>query len=639
MRALTYFAVGIALLAALLSGAPIQAGVFPSFMFHSTAGGAAPTNTVAPTACASPQVGSSCAGGNGTWTGSPTFTYQWKSPGCTTNISGATSINYTPVSGDIGNTLCLAVTGTNGFGSATTNSNVTSAVIAATGSVAFTALHTYFMSPTGSGTTCSSGSPCASPNAHASVCGDVWIAATGTYSNQINITTQPTNCPSTTGGIDGTGGVYFTTVVCATSFACNLTTTISGTGGEAQFQIDQVNNWAVEGFVGSTGNGAGLNNGCFGSQVDASSTIIHHIAFINNQCNNSGLGFFTGGSSSVGGTDYFALIGNLTWNSNQRSDFPSASMVDVGPANSDTNAGTHVAFYGNFGVNNAVAVTSSAYSDLECIMFDTFDAKQYVGTGVIKNNVCYNSSWVAIQIFMQTEGSSNPDIEIAQNSTYGDLACVPTAMTTAGGGELNLQLNGGYPWTINTYNNIFMATRQQVGCSPVSGGFTTVVYGMLTGGGSASPGSTVVNTGGSGKQNFIFNTNPQTSCAGSSCDAGFNTVAFNSFPIGTNTYSNPNYKNTTDLLSNHLTQPNCSGFTNIAACMGWNYGSQTATSLSIIDDLTPTASGTSGKGAQQAGACAADTFWPVWLKGVVYLQWDGTNLTENAGLVQKPCSV
>jgi hypothetical protein len=75
--------------------------------------------------------------------------------------------------------------------------------------------------------------------------------------------------------------------------------------------------------------------------------------------------------------------------------------------------------------------------------------------------------------------------------------------------------------------------------------------------------------------------------------------------------------------------------------MGWNNGSQTATNPSFIYDLTPTAGGTAGKGYQPPGACAADPDYPTWLKGVVYLQWNsGTGaITENAGLINKPCGL
>lgn len=96
--------------------------------------GAVPVNTVAPVISPTTgAVGTLITSTNGTWTGSPTFTYQWEYFDTTTNISGATSSSYTPVSGDIGHTIALLVTGTNAFGNATATSNVTSTVAAPSG--------------------------------------------------------------------------------------------------------------------------------------------------------------------------------------------------------------------------------------------------------------------------------------------------------------------------------------------------------------------------------------------------------------------------------------------------------------------------------------------------------------------------
>jgi hypothetical protein len=58
-----------------------------------------------------------------------------------------------------------------------------------------------------------------------------------------------------------------------------------------------------------------------------------------------------------------------------------------------------------------------------------------------------------------------------------------------------------------------------------------------------------------------------------------------------------------------------------------------------IADLKPTASGMTGKGYQPPGACAADPYFPTWLKGVVYLSWNGSTLSENSGLITKPCNM
>src|SRR5277367_777400 len=83
------------------------------------------------------------------------------------------------------------------------------------GDAPFTALHTYYISPTGSdgsnGT--SVATAWATPN-HKVVCGDVIIAAPGAYnSNSFDSLSHGSslygtvaNCPSKSGGIDGTGG-------------------------------------------------------------------------------------------------------------------------------------------------------------------------------------------------------------------------------------------------------------------------------------------------------------------------------------------------------------------------------------------------------------------------------------------------
>jgi type II secretory pathway pseudopilin PulG len=89
---------------------------------------AAPANTVLPTISSANGV---MTGTNGTWTGepAPTYTYQWQVASAATGAtwtsatgSGATSLNYTPASADIGQYLRLTVTGTSTSGVATASS-------------------------------------------------------------------------------------------------------------------------------------------------------------------------------------------------------------------------------------------------------------------------------------------------------------------------------------------------------------------------------------------------------------------------------------------------------------------------------------------------------------------------------------
>jgi hypothetical protein len=82
-----------------------------------------PTNTVAPvvTPVAGLTVGDTAAVSTGTWTGSPTFTRQWRRGAA--DIPGATATSYAFVAADIGAMISCNVTGTNAGGSSTAGSN------------------------------------------------------------------------------------------------------------------------------------------------------------------------------------------------------------------------------------------------------------------------------------------------------------------------------------------------------------------------------------------------------------------------------------------------------------------------------------------------------------------------------------
>jgi len=502
--------------------------------------------------------------------------------------------------------------------------------------------HVRYMSPTGRDTNngTSPATAWATPN-HALRCGDVIIAEPGTYSEGgIDVTRSPSSCPSTSGGIDGAGGVYFVTVLCAKAFACMIKSDDRVGSGHGAIQVE-ANNWAFEGWQVTTHD---KNAYCFEPFFGGGDTIFHHVAAINNICSDAGEAFSTGGYGT-GGIDYFAVVGNIAYRANQRSDYPSAAITSVAPKNIDDNAGTHILFDGNFGINNTVA--NSAVSDLECMMFDSWDVHKYTGRGVIKNNICYYTSAITLNIFQQTYGDSALDMDILQNTFYAGFQCAQNF--NEGLGEINLQLNGGYPWTINVLNNIAVAARSGVGCQPRE---PKRPWALLIGG-VGGVGRLKVEVGGIGKENvlhdnslvpseqqkFWFWHRIHSSCLGTSCDSGLNAVAFNGFSLGNNLYVDPVFRDANDLLSSHLGPTDCSTFANAAACMGWDYQLQKPAKNSVIDDLTPTAAGTSDKGYKPPGPCAPDPLYPAWLKGIVYLQWNGASITEDAGLINKPCGM
>jgi tripartite motif-containing protein 71 len=99
-----------------------------------------PKNTEgqAPKITGTPAVGVRLAASNGEWSGSPVaYTYQWQD--CNTKgeecapILGATNENYTPVSSDVGHTLVVKITATNGAGSAVASSAASTPVLAKAG--------------------------------------------------------------------------------------------------------------------------------------------------------------------------------------------------------------------------------------------------------------------------------------------------------------------------------------------------------------------------------------------------------------------------------------------------------------------------------------------------------------------------
>ena len=80
----------------------------------------APANLTLPAISGLATVGTLMTAFEGTWTQGATYTYQWRKAG--TNIGGATTKTYTPVSGDIGSGIDVVVTATNAAGSASATS-------------------------------------------------------------------------------------------------------------------------------------------------------------------------------------------------------------------------------------------------------------------------------------------------------------------------------------------------------------------------------------------------------------------------------------------------------------------------------------------------------------------------------------
>ena len=94
---------------------------------------AAPTNSVLPVVSGTTRTGSTLTATSGTWTGAPTFVYQWQratsSAGTYTNISSAVNNTYVLTDTDIGKYIKVSIVATNGAGSASVLSEATSVVV------------------------------------------------------------------------------------------------------------------------------------------------------------------------------------------------------------------------------------------------------------------------------------------------------------------------------------------------------------------------------------------------------------------------------------------------------------------------------------------------------------------------------
>lgn len=577
---------------------------------------AAPAVSQLPVISGTAQVGKVLKSSTGTWTGATSFVYKWAGNGA--GIAGATASTYTPVAGDVGHALTATVTATGANGAASATSAPTASIAAASSGVSsFVPLHKYFISPTGSdsnngtsatacGTNCG---PWRSPN-HPVACGDVIVAAAGAYSGNPSPFEQGnwgtvSSCPSASGGIDGTGGVYFANVVCATPFAC----TIAAAGASSGFRVDR-SNWAVTGFtVSSTG------NTCY-QAVALKGTPIHHIAFINDiasGCWQNGFDSNDAGQS-LGGVDQWALVGAIAYGAGSNWGLCNSGVSVAGPISYDQSAGTHVFVGGVFSYRNinpaAGCNGATTTSDGEGIIFDTWDVHPYTGQGVIEQTVTWGNGSSGIQVF-ETQSTSAPRIFVFNNTVYGNYQDPSHAGSTMG--ELTIQNAKTSPISIT--NNLLQSSVKTPGNAKRNSANNTGgnVYASLIG----APYPTTVTS------NFMKSL--QTSCD-AVCDSADSAIAWNGYKYGANTYAAPGFANPAGLPT---TAPNCAGYSTTTACM---------IGAGVVANLTPSGAA-AGKGYQPPGPCAADPYFPTWLKGAVHVSVSGTNLVYSSGLITKPCGM
>jgi len=93
----------------------------------------APNNTAAPTISGTPKVGQTVTADPGSWSGNPTFTYQWQrcdvDVALCSSIAGATGKTFTVPITELGYRLRVVVTAHNAKGTATATSAITTVVL------------------------------------------------------------------------------------------------------------------------------------------------------------------------------------------------------------------------------------------------------------------------------------------------------------------------------------------------------------------------------------------------------------------------------------------------------------------------------------------------------------------------------
>jgi hypothetical protein len=587
----------------------------------------------------------------------------------------------------------------------------------------FTALQTFFIAPptaSPAGNDSNPGTlaePWATPK-HSVNCGAVIIVEAGSYTTQFGAGNwgAVSNCPSTSGGIDGTGGIFAAAVVCAgpSMESCP----INGGNNEA-VRID-ASNWAIEGFTGTSAPVTGT--ACYsGSSSVTSTTSLHHILFVNDmavECAHDGFDTFPffqdTGSGSV---DQTAVIGVVAFGAGQNNAFCNSGVSMIPTDGPDTSAGTHVFNAGIFSYHNidnpcsgfpdsavtattgtpgtfhsgslytaneivdfsstgtlpggliantqyfvcsanlvqsvsfqvstslncptALAITSAGTGTLtattqkttdgEGVIFDSWGLQLYTFQGVIEQSAMWGNGSAGIEVFINN-GPDESNNFFFNNSTFGNVndplhnsnnsAEIDLQAVKVGANSIKSVTNN-----LTQSKNAIPAGSNSVQCSTANYGCP--VYGFAIAGVPATPADAII-TG-----NFFADL--AASCAGT-CDSINATIAFDGNTVASNTLNTlsntsvptgttPGFANPTALPT---TAPNCSAFMDVTDCMNIGMG--------VAADLAPSGAAV-GKGYQPPGPCTADPFFPTWAKGLVYLHWNGAGLTENAGLITKPCGV
>ena len=482
--------------------------------------------------------------------------------------------------------------------------------------------------------------PWRTPN-HAMKCGEVIIAAAGNYTGgwQDGEWGAVSTCPSTTGGIDGAGGIQFAVLLCDG----NIGTCTQDGGAFEAFRIN-VSHWAVEGWWGTQNTNA--QGACFSAENDVAAQ--NYVAFINDiasVCDLAGFGASGGGGSAgTSSFDHIAAVGVVAFDAANSISAFCGSGISFIPGNSDGATGTHIfvdQYFGAYNSNrliggnecNVSGNPSFPHSDGEGLIFDTYAAGYttagFTGQVVARNSVIWHSGNSCIQTFPQGNGTTNDKTPYIVHN----VSCYANNQDDRANCAAELFFNQIYPTATGSYtytDNLVVATQAKCGGAGAGNNVSGVEMDshgitLLT-----SPPIAVQN-------NYIFQSNPGSVTVVGPPNTqvhsdllGPNNDGFNApWIFGTNTYVNPGFTDPTTLFS---TTPDCTGYVNVALCMN--------TGLGVAAKIAPTvASTTLGYQVPSTTCASSDPEFPTWLKGIVYLHWTGTAIEQRHDLATTPCGL
>jgi len=438
---------------------------------------------------------------------------------------------------------------------------------------------TYYLAPAAAGGNDSNNgtslsTPWLTPD-HAVNCGDVILAAAGTYS--------ATNFSyGKWGTVTCAAGDNVAWLKCVTFDACKFI----ANGSNVAMAVTQ-SYWGVQGWEVTA---IGDTDACFTAYPPSSTVQIHHLIFANNVangCHNSG---FTTGNNGNAGVDYLAVIGNIAYNASQSSQFCASGISIYQPVQSDSVPGTHIYIAGNFSWDNfdSNPCRGGAPSDGNGILIDTPDGSQsglpspYAAQIVVDNNILIANGGRGFDVFNNSAGSAHAAVYARHNTVWGNNADLNETNNLCGEMTINIALNVQELFNLAATNATNGCGRHSLYAYYVANGSSTdLVYSNLGWAASGTYSAILSSPGFSYAPNNLFGTNP-----------GF----VNAAAPGA---------------------PSCAGASSVPNCMA-----------TVIANFTPTAAATVPYGYQVPSAVKTyDPLFPQWL----------CNVNLPAGLVTMGC--